>query len=205
MSTSVPSPLVLDVHALVGRPGAMETREMVVPAPDGLALTLVEVPVGSDLRVGVRLESVVDGIWVTAQVGAQLRCECARCLDAIETTLQTSFADLFAYSDEDAEPDTLLVLSDTVDLAQPLRDAVVLAMPARPLCTEDCLGLCSQCGARLADDPAHQHDVPDPRWAALAGLSEAMQAEGPTSTAATSGDGGPEVAPTDNETPSSAG
>ena len=44
---------------------------------------------------------------------------------------------------------------------------MVLALPFQPVCSEDCPGLCSQCGARLADDPEHHHEDVDPRWAAL--------------------------------------
>ena len=65
---------------------------------------------------------------------------------------------------------------DLVDLEPLLRDAVVLALPFQPLCQDDCPGLCVECGARLADDPDHAHDEPvDPRWAALAALTEPEQ------------------------------
>mgnify|MGYP003286645941 CR=1 FL=1 len=43
---------------------------------------------------------------------------------------------------------------DMIDLEPLLRDAVVLALPFQPLCQDDCPGLCTECGARLADDPA---------------------------------------------------
>ena len=47
----------------------------------------------------------------------------------------------------------------------------MLALPFQPLCNDDCPGLCTECGARLADDPNHTHDAAiDPRWAALAEL-----------------------------------
>ena len=59
---------------------------------------------------------------------------------------------------------------DLIDLEPVLRDAVVLALPLRPLCRDDCPGLCAECGARLADDPDHGHETVDPRWAALQGL-----------------------------------
>jgi uncharacterized protein len=48
---------------------------------------------------------------------------------------------------------------------------VVPALPFKPVCRDDCPGLCSECGARLADDPDHHHEVLDPRWAALSALS----------------------------------
>ena len=42
---------------------------------------------------------------------------------------------------------------DLLDLEPLLRDAVVLALPFQPLCEDDCPGLCTECGARLKDDP----------------------------------------------------
>jgi uncharacterized protein len=62
---------------------------------------------------------------------------------------------------------------DLADLEPAVRDAVVTALPFAPLCRVDCPGLCSECGARLVDDPGHRHDVGDPRWSALAPLRDA--------------------------------
>ena len=86
---------------------------------------------------------------------------------------------------EEDDDDLLLLDGDYLDLEQPLRDAVVLALPLAPLCRDDCPGLCPECGARLADDPAHSHDATDPRWAALAGLVQGS-AEGTSTTSQTS-------------------
>jgi uncharacterized protein len=51
-----------------------------------------------------------------------------------------------------------------------VRDALVLALPARLLCREDCRGLCPVCGIDLntVDPSSHQHErAADPRWAKL--------------------------------------
>jgi uncharacterized protein len=49
---------------------------------------------------------------------------------------------------------------------------VVLSLPFQPVCQEDCLGLCPQCGVRLLDNPGHEHEEAiDPRWAALGNLA----------------------------------
>jgi uncharacterized protein len=60
---------------------------------------------------------------------------------------------------------------DRLDLEPALRDEVVLGLPLRPLCREDCAGLCVDCGARLENDPGHRHEAEDPRWAALRQLA----------------------------------
>jgi uncharacterized protein len=77
--------------------------------------------------------------------------------------------------DDDAEEETFFLEDGLLDLEPVLRDAVVLALPLQPVCREDCPGLCSECGARLADDPDHHHEAVDIRWAALQGLAGTNQ------------------------------
>jgi uncharacterized protein len=60
---------------------------------------------------------------------------------------------------------------DHVDLALPIRDAVLLELPIAPLCRADCAGLCPVCGRDNNDDPCScDQTTPDPRWAALSQL-----------------------------------
>jgi uncharacterized protein len=109
-----------------------------------------------------------------------LEGECARCLEPIEDDTEVTFQELFVYDDPahrgdpDEDDEVSKLEDDLLDLEPLLRDAVVLALPFRPLCEEDCPGLCIECGARLADDPEHAHDEPiDPRWAGLTALKDA--------------------------------
>ena len=73
-----------------------------------------------------------------------------------------------AESEEDEERQ---IEDDMIDLEPVLRDAVLPSLPFQPVCRDDCPGLCSQCGARLEDDPEHHHEQIDPRWAALEALA----------------------------------
>ncbi len=169
-------PLVFDTRELGRKPGAMQRVSSTVPAPADLDLGgVVGVPELADVVLDLRLESVMEGVLVSGTARAPLAGECARCLDAIGGELTVDIQELYAYPDrvrDDAEADDEehLVEDDLIDLEPALRDAAVLALPQAPLCRDDCPGLCSECGARLADDPAHKHDIIDPRWAALAEL-----------------------------------
>lgn len=156
------------------------------PAPDDMGVALASIPSGSPIEIHARLESVLEGVLVTATASLQVRGECARCLEPMSWSEEVDFSELFVYPATDArgavveEPadadDTLPVLEDDlIDLEPTLRDAVVLALPLAPLCREDCAGLCSICGARLDDDPGHQHEQLDPRWAALNALMDPEQ------------------------------
>jgi uncharacterized protein len=176
------APLVLDTRELGRRPGSQREVSRTVPAPADLGIEVLGVPEGSPVELDLRLEVVMEGVLVTGTATADLAGECARCLEPISDEIEVRFQELFVYEDQGVDPDEELEVSmlqnDLVDLEPLLRDAVVLALPFQPLCRDDCPGLCTECGARLADDPDHAHDAPvDPRWAALSELTGPEQSE----------------------------
>lgn len=169
------APLVLDTRELGRRPGSQREESFTVDAPAELGIEVLRVPEGSPVDLDLRLEAVMEGVLVTGSATADLSGECTRCLGAIDDVIDVSFQELFVYDDVRQAPteeeDVRGLEGDLLDLEPVLRDAVVLALPFQPLCSEDCPGLCVECGARLADDPDHAHEAPvDPRWAALQGL-----------------------------------
>ncbi|MER5494512.1 YceD family protein [Streptomyces sp. NPDC002454] len=185
-------PLVFDTHELGRRPGALLrlTRTVDAPAKDA-ALGLpgvIGVPAGAPVELELRLESVMEGVLVTGTARAAAEGECVRCLEPLELELEADFQEMFSYpetdergrvtapdaGDEDDE-DRLSIEDGLIGLEPVLRDAVVLALPMQPVCQDDCPGLCSECGVRLADDPDHHHAAVDIRWAALQGLADSIQ------------------------------
>ena len=167
------APLVLDTRELGRRPGSQRKVSFTAPAPADLGIEVLRVPEGSPVDFELRLEAVMEGVLVTGQAQAVLEGECVRCLEVIHDDVVADLQELFAYEESDTavsgdEENASRLYGDLLDLEPLLRDAVVLTLPFQPLCREDCPGLCTECGARLADDPGHQHDEPvDPRWAAL--------------------------------------
>ena len=168
------SPLVLDVSRLGRRPGSIRTIQQTVPSPARIGLDLIAIPQGADLDLDLRLESVSEGVLVSGSVSGPTRGECARCLEPITGEVEVALTELFAYPDSATESTTEVdevgrVIDQTVNLEQPIIDAVGLALPFVPLCTPDCPGLCPQCGIALSTaGPGHHHDQIDPRWAKLA-------------------------------------
>ena len=67
---------------------------------------------------------------------------------------EVRFQELYALAEASGEDaDGYLLDGDLLDLEPALRDALVLELPLSPLCADDCPGLCSECGVRLADAP----------------------------------------------------
>ena len=173
----------------------MQEFTRTVPAPAELGVAVMAVREGTDLDLDIRLESVMEGVFVSGMVRGEATGECTRCLNELDVVLNVHLGELFIYperakaaedSGDDEEADEVHELvDDLLDLEPVVRDTIVMALPFQPLCSRDCLGLCSECGVRLSDpgNEDHSHEILDPRWAALgnmagAGLDVAADAEG---------------------------
>lgn len=168
------STFVLDTRELERRPGRMRRYHVDAVAPADLGTAVLGVPDGSPVVIDLRLESVTEGIVATGTVNAPVAGECVCCLDPIAYDAAVEFQELYVYPESEAEDDEAFRLDgDDLDLEPAVRDALVLALPFQPRCRPDCPGLCTVCGAHLADDPDHTHDERiDPRWAALLELDD---------------------------------
>ena len=154
----------------------MLTIRETMPSPSRIGVELAAIDAGAPLDLDLRVESVSEGVLVTGTVSAPTTGECARCLTPVTGHVEIDLTELFAYPDSATEATTQAdevghVVDSTIDLEQPIVDAIGLALPFSPLCGPDCAGLCPQCGVPLATaEPGHHHEQIDPRWAKLAGL-----------------------------------
>ena len=181
-----------NTHELPRRAGEMKEYQLDLEILEAVGVPLVAVPAGDVIEVDMRLESVAEGILLSADIYAIAKGECIRCLDPVEITVERKIQELYRYeptndkggrrkkhssrtdtSDEIDldEVDELWLDGNEMNLEIPIRDAVVLDLPVNPLCSEGCLGLCPDCGEKWEKLPEdHAHEVIDARWAGLAGL-----------------------------------
>jgi uncharacterized protein len=181
-----------NTHELPRRAGEMKEYQLDLEILEPVGVPLVAVPAGDVIEVDMRLESVAEGILLSADIYAIAKGECIRCLDPVEVTVERKIQELYRYeptndkggkrkkhssrtdsSDEidlDAV-DELWLDGNEMNLEVPIRDAIVLDLPVNPICSEACLGLCPDCGEKWEKLPEdHAHEVIDARWAGLAGL-----------------------------------
>ena len=164
---------MIDTRDLGRRAGAMRRYHRDVQLSAGLGMDVIGIPAGDHIILDVRLESVVEGVLVSGTASATVTGQCARCLDLLNDRLEVALTELFAYpdtaTDGTTDPDEVSrVVDGLVDLEPVVRDAVLLALPQAPLCREDCLGLCPECGGKRAElGTDHRHETMDPRLAAL--------------------------------------
>jgi len=182
----IANPFILNTHDLPRRAGEMKEYQLDIPAHVRIGVPLIAVPEGDPVELDVRLESVTEGVLASADIYAIAHGECIRCLDPVEVVIDRKIQELYRYEptnekgrkkrrdDEDVDlegEEELQMEGDLMDLEIPVIDAIILTLPVNPLCSEECLGLCPDCGEKWENLPeGHAHEVIDARWSGLDGL-----------------------------------
>jgi uncharacterized protein len=122
------------------------------------------------VRGKLRLTRTDKRILAKGTLDTSVQAECVRCLITFQLPLTLQFEEMFAFSPS-ADPVYFVDEGGWLDLRQPVREQILLAMPIQTLCRPVCKGLCSQCGANLNEGPCGcgSEDV-DPRLAGLKSL-----------------------------------
>jgi uncharacterized protein len=158
------SPFVVHVARLRRSLGS-RSREQRSGRIAGLEVTGSSVPEGSQVDVDVVLESVSGGVEAYGTVEAPWQGPCRRCLDVATGRLVVPVRELYTESGDGDE--TYPLVNDLIDLEVLAHDAVLLELPPAPLCRQDCLGLCSMCGADLNVERCGCRPLADSRFAVL--------------------------------------
>lgn len=105
--------------------------------------------------VQVELEKRRRQLFLTGHVRTSGSFPCDRCLDNFEQGLDFEYRMAYVYNEHDAgevDKDEITVISTStneIDIDEDVRQYMLLAVPLKLLCKEDCAGLCGQCGANL--------------------------------------------------------
>ncbi|MBO2942737.1 DUF177 domain-containing protein [Paenibacillus sp. F411] len=126
------------------------------------------------LQADLAARSSVDGsIVVTGRLQGDLVMHCSRCLDPVNEHVDIPFHEVFQPVDsldnlQDENDDITYVEGESVDLADYVKEALLLYLPLAPVCRKDCSGLCPKCGRDLNEGSCGcDTEVIDPRLAGL--------------------------------------
>jgi uncharacterized protein len=138
-------------------------------APVDLGLTPEEVRVIGDLAVSLDIAMAGKRIDVNGRLNGTFRRQCVRCLKEFDETVEVPLAAEYACDppvkrppkhpvsdarpadrqrgeDDGLDEEVYPCAGDRLEVADMLREHVILSIPMQPLCREDCLGLCPECG-----------------------------------------------------------
>jgi uncharacterized protein len=133
----------------------------------------------SMVKVKARLDKSVRQILLQAKMWAEGAFICDRCLDNFIWKMDKKYSMVYIQGDrsmiESKKEDEFQVLSaDTnyIDLDEDVRQYILLAIPQKLLCREECLGICPTCGVNRNNESCTcEVHVTDSRWDALKKLS----------------------------------
>jgi len=95
--------------------------------------------------------------WLVLDVTARLTLTCRRCLEPFEREVRGHIEQRYVATQPSENPpseeDVLTCDGERLNVAGPLQEALTLAMPVFPLCSNDCGGICSRCGRRVEKPP----------------------------------------------------
>ena len=165
-------PLLVNVAELLRRPGNDKDISTVVSAED-IQLDDPRIARDAQVTVAAHLESMADGIVVTARLGVPWHDTCRRCLTDVDENVDVTVRELYqvVVTDHDAFP----IVGEQIDLSEMTRAAVLLELPLAALCRADCAGFCPECGTNRNEAPCSCAPVrTDDRWSALDALREQL-------------------------------
>ena len=147
------------IDELKGKVLHREETEPVASFPILAEMNGVECSFLAPVVIAVDARREPDHIRVDGVASTKIRAACSRCLDEFETPIESRFTIFFRHGDAEVAGDEVelsekdLVSStysgNEIDLNPEIAEQVVMEIPVKPLCREECKGLCPNCGADL--------------------------------------------------------
>lgn len=121
------------------------------------------------LQGTIRASRTMQGVYVKGTLVGRMDETCMRCLEPFRAEVAIELGEHFHYpASEAGEGEYTVNESGNVDLAPLVREIALLEVPIKPVCRDDCQGLCMSCGQNLNEaDCGCTDDSIDPRFAAL--------------------------------------
>ena len=176
-------PVILDLSEYTSFPA----RVQVTADPEKFSVDCESIHKLKRLTVDLEIQQVGDDYSCRGKVEAAADLECARCLTNFPAVL-TGEVGFFCRPEGYKPPGDEEVVDDEdyahfvggdlrVDIGEPVRQAIFLAVDIKPLCREDCCGFCPDCRCNLNDSDCdcdcEDNDV-DQRWGALKDLKKKL-------------------------------
>jgi uncharacterized protein len=153
--------------------GRIERRVPVRIDPVTLGGLPYDTLIDDDVAV-VTVSRVSGGFLLHVEMAARVYGPCSRCLRDVVVAVEAEQEEFVPQDPSDWEADDLSPFIEdlVVDVSGIAREALVLALPLKVLCSDECPGLCPRCGLDLNHGRCDcATESTDPRWEKLKGLS----------------------------------
>lgn len=144
----------LNISGIQGRKGAF--FQVKRDLPGDFLNTLPEVGrVLGPVSVELKVTNTGDAYLVAGSFSVDVQLRCSRCLEPLNTTLEASCEEEFLKTphfgdEEDLLEEHYVAEGNELDTTNLIREALLISLPMKVVCSPDCPGLCPSCGEPLA-------------------------------------------------------
>ena len=130
-------------------------------------------PFTESVVISGEVKNSTDIVSLVAKAEFTLNLACDRCAKEFKRTFSIPIEHVLVTELNDDDNDDFIVIdSFHYDLEPLVNEDILLSLPMKVLCREDCVGICHRCGKDLNDGPCDCGRDYDPRWDALQQLLE---------------------------------
>lgn len=90
-----------------------------------------------------------DIINLEGNICSELSLPCSRCFVNFSHTINVPIHEKFSANPENKDDDIILIDGDTIDITNVIKNNIIMSLPIKKLCKDDCKGLCQHCGTNL--------------------------------------------------------
>lgn len=140
----------------------------------------IEDPVNGEFKADVVLNKIDNQIILDVSTNTKANFICDRCNEEFQQEIGNSYKMVYVLESVENDKDELDITylaheTDKIDLSDDVRDYIILSIPMKKLCKEDCKGLCIKCGKNLNEGPCEcKEDEIDDRWKSLLDLKNKL-------------------------------
>lgn len=142
--------LTVKVEHLIGHP----EKQRDFSGERDVSLRLGDTTVNGPMKVTGDARGTVDGVYARFWASAEASLSCVRCLTKWTAPVETEGSRHFTKAPDE---DGYSIVEGEIDVSEPARDELALALPAAPVHDPECKGLCPICGTDLNTEPCDGH------------------------------------------------
>ena len=159
--------MVLDVSQLIQNDGAVKELDLSISL-DNMFFNGLDIVFTTPFKLKGTVKNIAGTLYLELNADVSFETQCARCLDTVSENLSFEIYEVFSKTPVENDDEVTVLESGNIDLDDALEKAFVGVLPISYLCSDDCKGLCPDCGCNLNHETCScDIDNTDPRLAVL--------------------------------------
>ena len=130
-----------------------------------------DVKISSPIKLQGTLSNLKEVLSLDGNLTCEVKLLCSRCLEDFTYPLDIEIHEKLSSNQEVEDDEISFFEGDSIDISNIIENNIVMALPVKKLCRQDCKGLCQNCGVNLNNSSCKCDDINiDPRLAKLKDL-----------------------------------